>query len=275
MSAPTLAPQLLRAAVFAAVCVVLSGLGHSLAACAGIALWSVAVGFLCVFAFVVLFTGRERSLPAIVGSLTLGQLGLHTLFALGQRPFGAGAVPGRGLGPEANDALIRMAAKLVCGAGAASLSPADATRIVTDAGLDPAAASGRTHAAAHLAAGAPQTTGLLPTLPMALGHLLAALAMGWLLRRGDLALRRLGQLSAEGATALAQAAFVTSLRAALTLVRALLAGLPGAPAAAPRRPVRTAADDPPPVAEALQHTVIRRGPPAGARAGVLVLVLAA
>ncbi|MEV4944539.1 hypothetical protein [Streptomyces sp. NPDC053755] len=263
MSAPTLAPQLLRAAVFAAVCVVLSGLGHALAACAGIAPWSAVAGFLGVFAFVVLFTGRERSLPAVVGALALGQFGLHTLFALGQRPFGAGSATGGGLGPEANDALIRMAAKLVCGAGAASLSPADATRIVTAAGLDPAAAGGRTHTA-HMADGAQGSGGLLPDLPMALGHLLAALAMGWLLRRGDLALRRLGRLSAQGATELAQAALVLSLRAALVLVRALLAGLPGVPAAASRRPARTAVDDPPPVAEALQHTVIRRGPPAAA-----------
>ncbi|MFJ8667856.1 hypothetical protein [Streptomyces sp. NPDC093600] len=268
MSAPTLGPQLLRAAVFAAVCVVLSGLGHALAACAGIALWSVLAGFLGVFASILLFAGRERSLPFIVGALTVGQLGLHTLFGLGQRPLapGAGASPGRGLGlgPEANDALIRMAAKLVCGAGAASLSPADASRIITDAGLDPAAAGGHLHPAGHLAAGAPQSAELLPNPPMVIGHLLAALATGWLLRRGDLALRRLVLLSAQGATGLAEAALVQSLRAALALVRAMLAGLPGVPAGVPRRPVRTAADDPPPVAEALQHTVIRRGPPAAA-----------
>ncbi|MGW0465675.1 hypothetical protein ACWDX6_10420 [Streptomyces sp. NPDC003027] len=266
MSAPTLGPQLLRAAVFAAVCVVLSGLGHALAACAGIALWSVLAGFLGVFASILLFTGRERSLRFVVGALTVGQLGLHTLFGLGQRPLplGAGASPGPGLGAEANDALIRMAAKLVCGAGAASLSPADAGRIITDAGLDPAAAGGHVHAG-HLAAGAPQSAELLPNPPMVIGHLLAALATGWLLRRGDLALRRLVQLSAQGATGLAEAALVQSLRAALALVRALLAGLPGVPAGTPRRPVRTAADDPPPpVAEALQHTLIRRGPPAAA-----------
>ncbi|MBT2443507.1 hypothetical protein J7E93_26120, partial [Streptomyces sp. ISL-36] len=102
-----------------------------------------------------------------------------------------------------------------------------------------------------------------PDLPMLLGHLLAALATGWLLRRGDLALGRLVRLSAHGATGLAEAALVRSLRAALTLVRALLAGLPGVPAAGPRRPPRTATDTPVPAgAEALQHTVIRRGPPA-------------
>ncbi|MEU9865777.1 hypothetical protein AB0D99_33410 [Streptomyces sp. NPDC047971] len=256
MSAPALAPRLLRAAVFTAVCVVLSGLGHAVAACAGIAPWAVVAGFLGVFGITVLFAGRERSLPVIVTALAGGQLGLHVLFGLGQRPLTAGA-----LGPASDDALIRMAAKLVCGAGAASLSPADATRIITDAGLDPAAAAGRPHAA-HVATGAAHNAELLPDLPMVLGHLLAALATGWLLRRGDLALGRLVRLSAQGATELAEGALVRSLRAALALVRALLSGLPGLPTAGPRRPARTAADaSAPPVAAALQHTVIRRGPP--------------
>ncbi|MEU6877641.1 hypothetical protein [Streptomyces sp. NPDC046712] len=262
MSAPALAPRLLRAAVFTAVCVVLSGLGHALAACAGIALWTVVAGFLGIFGITVLFTGRERSLPVIVTALAGGQLGLHVLFGLGQRPLTAS-----GLGPASDDALIRMAAKLVCGAGAAAISPADATRIITDAGLDPADAAAHAHPthAAHLATGAAQNAGLLPDLPMVLGHLLAALATGWLLRRGDLALGRLVRLSAQGATELAEGALVRSLRAALALVRALLAGLPGVPAAGPRHAARTAADNtPPPAAAALQHTVIRRGPPAAA-----------
>ncbi|MEU9994700.1 hypothetical protein [Streptomyces sp. NPDC050848] len=260
MSAPALAPRLLRAAVFTAVCVVLSGLGHAIAACAGIALWTVVAGFLLIFGVTVLFAGRERSLPVIVAALAGGQLGLHVLFGLGQRPLTAGS-----LGPAADDALIRMAAKIVCGAGPASMSAADATRILTDAGLDPTAAATHAHPghAAHLATGAAQGGDLLPDLPMVLGHLLAALATGWLLRHGDLALGRLARLSTHGATELAACALVRSLRAALTFVRALLAGLPGLPAAAPRRLARTGHDASPPTgAEALQHTVIRRGPPA-------------
>ncbi|MFC8273628.1 hypothetical protein ACFUJR_14085 [Streptomyces sp. NPDC057271] len=258
MSAPALAPRMLRAAVFTAVCVVLSGLGHALAACAGIALWTLAVGFLTIFGVTVLLAGRERSLPAIVTALAGGQLGLHVLFGLGQRPLSVGS-----LGPVTEDALIRMAAKIVCGGGATSLSAADATRIITDAGLDPADAV-TAHAAhgTHLATGAAGAD-LLPDLPMALGHLLAALATGWLLRHGDLALGRLVRLSTDGATELAECALVRSLRAALTLVRALLAGLPGLPAAGSLRPARTADDTSPPTgAEALQHTVVRRGPPA-------------
>ncbi|MER7910741.1 hypothetical protein [Streptomyces sp. NPDC096068] len=254
MSAPALAPRLLRAAVFTAVCVVLSALGHALAACAGVAPWSLVAGFLGVFGFAVLFDGRERSLGSVVGALATGQLGLHVLFGLGQHRLA--------LGSQADDALVRMAARLVCGAGATALTPADATRILTDAGVDPAAAHAHAgHGAA--AAQAVPADGLLPGLPMLLGHLLAALATGWLLRRGDLALGRLVALSGQGATELAEHARVRSLRAALRLVRILLAGLPSVARTAPRRTLRTAFDSsPPPVAEALRDTVIRRGPPA-------------
>ncbi|CAM5548356.1 hypothetical protein SALBM217S_07276 [Streptomyces griseoloalbus] len=98
---------------------------------------------------------------------------------------------------------------------------------------------------------------LLPSLPMLLGHVLAALAAGWLLRRGDLALLRLADLSAQG---VAEGALVRSLRGALVLVRALRAGLPGAPGAGPVT-LRTALLAPIPSRSAgLHHTVIRRVP---------------
>ncbi|MEE1754291.1 hypothetical protein [Streptomyces sp. SP18CS02] len=260
MSAPTpvvragAGLRLLRAAVFAAVCVVLSALGHVLAACATVPWWTLALGFLGILGATFPFTGRDRSLPVIATALTGGQLALHTLFGVGQHQRLA-------VGPQADDALIRMAAKLVCGAGASSLSPTDAHRIVTTAGLDPATAT----AHLHPAGGAAGSAGLWPSLPMVLGHLMAALVTGWLLRRGDLALTRLAALSAEGAagvTGIAEAALVRSLRAALVLVRALVAGLPSLPSAGPR-PARDDQDFPPPAAAgALQHTVIRRGPPA-------------
>ncbi|QGV79688.1 hypothetical protein [Streptomyces ficellus] len=263
MSAPSAGPRLLRAAVFTAVCLVLSALGHVLAACETVPWWTTALGFLFVFVLTVPFAGRERSLPVIATALAGGQLGLHALFGLGQRQQLTVDIGGR-----ADDALIRMAAKLVCGAGASSLSPADAHRIVTRAGIDPAAASPVGHAG-HPGHAAEPAAGLLPSLPMVLGHLLAALATGWLLRRGDLALLKLARLSAHGATEVAEGALVRALRGALVLVRALAAGLPALPAGGPAP--RTEDDPPPPAsADALAHTVIRRGPPA-----VLLYALAA
>jgi hypothetical protein len=241
--------RLLRAAVFTAVCVVLSATGHVLAACAAVPWWTLALGFLGVFALVAPLAGRERTLPSIAAALTAGQLSLHTLFGLGQHQLR--------LAPTADDALIRLAAKLMCGAGAASISPTEAQRIVTTAGIDPAAHAG--HASMAQTAGEPA---LLPTLPMVLGHLLAALATGWLLRRGDRALVRLIRLSADSAQDLAEGARLRSLRAALALVRALITGLKGAPAVDPRAPRPSPDPAPPAAGEALQHTVIRRGPPA-------------
>jgi hypothetical protein len=99
---------------------------------------------------------------------------------------------------------------------------------------------------------------------MVLGHVLAAVVAGWLLRRGDLTLLRLAELSTCSAHAVAEGALVRSLRGALALVRALRAGLPGAPEAGPRAPLAGALAPPRPRTAALQHTVIRRGPPAAA-----------
>ncbi|MBV2354772.1 hypothetical protein KUM39_10405 [Streptomyces sp. J2-1] len=276
--------RLLRAAVFAAVCVVLAAAGHALAACAPVPLWTLGAGFVAALLVVVPLAGRQRSLPGIAALLAFGQVALHTLFGLagghgaaataaagGSAGFGSMAgMPGmgptagmRGTGTAAalsDTELVDRAARLVCGANPALLSPGHAYRLLLDAHLlDPATARTPAAVPAHHAVTGPWA--LLPSLPMLLGHLLAALVAGWLLRRGDLALLRLISLSAHG---IAEAALVRSLRAALALVHALCAGLlPSAVhgACAPR----TAQDDTPaPRTEALQHTVIRRGPPAAA-----------
>ncbi|MGC0330904.1 hypothetical protein RKD23_003894 [Streptomyces sp. SAI-170] len=257
--------RILRAAVFAAVCVVLSGAGHALASCAAVPLWALGAGFVAVLAVVAPFAGRERTLPGIAALLTVGQTVLHTLFGLGQHGTAVMAAPA-----GSDTALVDRAARLLCGTTAAALSPAQAQRILTDARLLPTGGSGAgagVHTA-HDPADALSTTAgssasLLPSLPMLLGHALAALAVGWLLRHGDLALLRLVRLSAHG---VAEGALVRSLRGALALVRALRAGLPGAPVAGPR-PTRAASLAPPELrTTALQHTVIRRGPPAAALA---------
>ncbi len=245
--------------MFTAVCVVLSALGHVLAACEAVPWWTLTAGFAGVFLLSLPFTGRERSMPVITTALAGGQLALHTLFGIGQEH----AAPAATGGGPASDALIRAAARLVCGAGTRPLTPGDAHRIVTAAGLDPTAAAAAAGPAAGAAPVDPQT---LPSLSMALGHLLAALVTGWLLRRGDLALlrlARLAELSARGAVQAAEEALVRALRAALVLVRVLLAGVRSLLVAGPR-PAGAHEDVPLPVAAgALQHTVIRRGPPAG------------
>ncbi|MFJ1653810.1 hypothetical protein ACIOC2_21005 [Streptomyces sp. NPDC088337] len=256
----------LRAAVFAAVCVVLAAAGHSLASCAAVPLWTLGAGFLGALVVVAPLAGRARSLPGIAALLVVGQTVLHALFGMGQSGMGAmamGSSGPTGSAPVLSDAeLVQRAARYVCGATAAAISPAQAYRILVDAHAYAGAGAGLN--APHHSAASPFPMGvaaLLPSLPMLLVHVLAALATGWVLRRGDLALLRLIELSAHG---VAETALVRSLRGALALVRALCAGLPTAAGTGPRLP-RTADSAPlTPHTTALQHTVIRRGPPAAA-----------
>ncbi|MFI8349268.1 hypothetical protein [Streptomyces sp. NPDC085596] len=269
--------RLLRAAVFAAVCVVLAAAGHTVASCVNVPLWTLGAGFLGSLLVMAPLAGRARSVPAIAALLALGQLALHTLFGLGQHtaatgggtPMGAmgsmGSMGSMGAAHSgaASDEMVQRAAQLLCGSGPATLTPGHAYRLLLDARLidasgrftDQAPAAGH----AYDMAGSPATW--LPSLPMLLGHLLAALAVGWLLRRGDLAVLRLIELSTHG---VAEGALVRSLRAALALTRALYAGLLPATGPVPRVR-RTGRDEAPaPQAAALQHSVIRRGPPADA-----------
>ncbi|AWT44232.1 MULTISPECIES: hypothetical protein [Streptomyces] len=253
--------RLLRAAVFAAVCVVLAACGHTLASCATVPLWSLGAGFLGALVVVVPLAGRERSLPGIVALLALGQTVLHALFGLGQHTAGTAGSAGTAAASASDGSLVAQAARLVCGATAAQLSPVQAQRILADARVTPTAMH---HPADALSTSPDSMASLLPSLPMLLGHVLAALAAGWLLRHGDLALLRLAGLAALSAREVADGALVRSLRAALALVRALLAGLPAAPQHGPRLPRTEWLAPRRPAAAALQHTVIRRGPPAAA-----------
>lgn len=250
-----------RAAVFTAVCVALSAAGHAVASCATVPWWALALAFVAVFAVVAPLAGRRRPLPGIAAGLVVGQLGLHTLFGLGQHGAAAAQAPADG----ADASLAALAARLVCGGNSVPLSPADARQILETAGLDPAALAGEAAAQAHMAhahmaSASPEPAIGLFSPAMLAGHLLAALAVGWLLARGDAALFRLIELSRLSR----EADPVRPLRAALAFVRLLAAGLPGAPAGGPRARRTTAAPAVATGRDALLHTVIRRGPPAAA-----------
>lgn len=274
---------MLRAAVFAAVCVVLAAAGHALASCATVPLWTLGAGFLGVLLVVAPFAGRERSLPGIATLLAVGQSVLHVLFGLGQHGAASAsaassvtAMPSTSGASLPDASLVEQAARLLCGTTAAAISPAQAHKLLVDARIYPRAVTatgadtGATHHPADaLSTAAGSSMSLLPSLPMLLGHVLAAIAAGWLMRRGDMALLRLFEMSAPSAHSVAEGALVRSLRGALGLVRALRAGLPGTPEAGPRLPRTGLLTPPKPRTTALQHTVTRRGPPAAA------LVLAA
>ncbi|MFC9805077.1 hypothetical protein [Streptomyces griseoaurantiacus] len=294
--------RILRAAVFTAVCVVLAAVGHGLASRAPVPPWTLGAGFLAVFALALPLAGRERSLPGIAALLAVGQAALHTLFGLGGHGTGTAMAGMRGMagmngmngmagmlgghgpaagapgtvsgtlahGASAADAdLVARAARLLCGGSTASITPAEAHRLLTAARIDTTTTGAAHHPADALATATAGCSsplfGILPSLPMLLGHVLAAVVAGWVLRRGDLALLRLMRLSAYG---VAGGAPGRALRTALAYVRALLAGLPGAPGRGPVVPCGDLTVPSPPRTALLQHSVIRRGPPA---TGVLVL----
>ncbi|MEU6341201.1 hypothetical protein ABZ883_09665 [Streptomyces sp. NPDC046977] len=245
--------RLLRAAVFTAVCVTLSAVAHSLASGHAVPGWSLVAGWMAVFAVAAPLAGRERSLPGISAGLAGGQLALHVLF-------NAGGVCAPGGAPRTGGIL--EIARLICGPRAQPLSGVSGMSHMSGMGSmgDMAAmggmggAGGMTHAHAG-------STMLAYSLPMLLGHLLAALAAGWLLRRGEAALWRMIALGARGLAELTGAA----LRHAVALVRALVAGAPDAPSAA-AGPRRRVADSGPPHTVLLRHSLARRGPPAYALA---------
>lgn len=283
--------RLLRAAVFTAVCVTLSAAGHSLTGGNRTPFWSVAVACAAVFVVAAPLAGRERSLPGIAGLLAAGQVGLHTLFSC--RPAGttasaAGSATSSHGAHGGSGADVRsLAAQLLCGEQSAGrLSESEARRIISDAGLDAdrlggsgsaglshqAAQHATHHSAGHGGGGAAVSAGETPLeclhnaaraalssfdVPMLLGHLLAALVLGWLLRRGETALWRLVRLSARSArTAVAR---VRALRTALAYVRSPRDGLlPGLPA---HVCFDGAGDQAPPRSVLLDHSVHRRGPP--------------
>ncbi|MEU3711968.1 hypothetical protein [Streptomyces catenulae] len=259
--------RLLRAAVFTAVCVVLAATGHMAGSLASVPLWTLAAGCGVVLVVAAPLAGRERSLPGIAAALTVGQLALHALFSAGQHC----AVPVAAGGGRLDDAtVIALARRLTCGLDGVRLGGDAAHRIVAQNGFDPSdprtaevLGTGGADGMAgmgHLA-GAPMAHSVLPSLPMLLGHLLAALAAGWLLRRGEAALWRLIRLSAPVAHEAAAQALAGALRSALALVRALLAGLPGH-RTGPTAPLAHAAGPSGPEDPALLHSVVRRGPPA-------------
>lgn len=244
-----------RAAVFAAVCVTLSAAGHAFMSHEPLPLWAVAAGFGAVGATAYAAAGRERSWVGITALLAVGQLALHTLFSLAAATTSAAASAGHSGAGGGLSVLDR----LLCGSRhadgsiilPAGWSPQD---IVAAAGLDPTAPG-----ALPTAPVAGHTAG--PTLfdgglGMLAAHLVAALAAGWWLRRGEAALFRLLELLRRLSTAA-----VAPLRTVLAL---MFGTVPCVHAPAGVR--RTRATVSRPISVHLRHAVVRRGPPAFALA---------
>jgi hypothetical protein len=219
--------RLLRTTVFTAVCVALAAAGHTLASGATVPGWSLVLGWLAVFSVVAPLAGRERTMPGICALLAAGQIALHLAFGVGQ------AVS------QSRDAHTMTGMPDMPGMAGM---------------LAPPGASGPSGSGVHCLAF------VLPlcSLPMLLGHLLAAVAAGWLLRRGEAALWRLVRLSVRGAAGLA-ALSPAVLRRAHALLSAPAGGKAG-PLKRGRR--RSAGPAGGPRTVLLRHSLARRGPPA-------------
>ncbi|MFC9282016.1 hypothetical protein [Streptomyces collinus] len=151
----------LRAAVFAAVCVLLAAAGHGLAMGDMPSVGADAVAFLGVFGLGWALGRRERSLPGIGAAMLATQAGLH--FAFGAAHPGSAA--GSGRAHAMHMASMHMAS--MAGHGMA----------------------GHGMAAMHLHSATVHTTTAHATTAYAtLAHLLAALVASWWLRRGEAAL---------------------------------------------------------------------------------------
>ncbi|GLF95845.1 hypothetical protein [Streptomyces yaizuensis] len=145
--------RLAHTAVLAAVCVVVSGLGHALASGASPPLRAYALALPPVLAAGWRLTRRERSARAVVAASAAGQLALHVLFGLvSHGPAAPGHPPGHPAPGGTSLAGLTVSAEAVTASLTASL-----------------------------------------TSGMAGAHVLAGAVCGWWLWRGERALVQLGR----------------------------------------------------------------------------------
>ncbi|MFJ9615418.1 hypothetical protein [Streptomyces noursei] len=225
---PGPASRTTRAAVFAAVCVPTTALGHSLMSEGAVPWWGLAAAFAGTFGAAWRLTRRERGALFVVGATVTAQMGLHFLLSLAQT-LATGPPGGRWHGSA-------WARHMVCGVSGMDAMPHDGMAHMGGAALPvghqlnqmPIAHPGHGH------------------LGMLLAHLLAAAVCGWWLWQGEAAAFRLAR------------ALVAVVFAPLVLVLAVLRRTgPRAPSTTP-----ATAFAPPLCGALLQYTLSRRGPPA-------------
>ncbi|MFE1034810.1 hypothetical protein ACFW40_23315 [Streptomyces sp. NPDC058807] len=223
-----------RAAVFAAVCVLLAALGHLLMSGAAVPWWTVAAGASVTGAAAWWLAGRERGSVAVVLLAVAAQTVLHAAFSLAQATAHPGSAGDASLVRRWLDILLcRMPSHPGAEPGAMPMPMGAA-----DHGVHAVHATHGVHAVGH-GMGGMSPSGMLAA------HLVAALLCGLWLAHGE--------------------------RAAFRIVRSLAARLvaplrlPLRPAAPPHRPrVRPgrATSDRAPRRLTLAHAITSRGPPA-------------
>ncbi|MEV4452422.1 MULTISPECIES: hypothetical protein [Streptomyces] len=215
----------MRAAVFAAVCVLLAALGHVLMSGATVPWWTMAAGFAATTGVGWCLAGRERGLALVVPAAVVAQGALHSAFSLAQS-----AASGAGTGSVAH---------AMSGMDMGSMSM-DAM----DMGSIGSMSTGRSEHAGHLAQLA-HGMGGTSSFGMLAAHALAAVLSGLWLAYGEKAAFRVLRAVAGWLAA--------PLRLSLAL--------PAPPRRPSLRPTRERSERVPRLP--LAHTIISRGPPAG------------
>jgi hypothetical protein len=186
---PTAEPQpptlrAARAAVFAALCVLVGAVGHDAFSVGSLPLWSLLVGGAAVFLAVAPLTRRERGLPTILALMAAVQIGLHELFTAAQRSAAPMSMP----------MAMPPRGEFWCGH------------------TEPPGVIQAMHNVAMPTAGAPQHS---MTGGMLLAHVAAALVAAWWLRRGEAAVWSLARTLRLGLALLAPLVLLALLVAAL------------------------------------------------------------
>ncbi|MGW6547417.1 hypothetical protein ACWGBH_31900 [Streptomyces massasporeus] len=218
-----------RAAVFAAVCVVLAALGHVLMAEAAVAWWALVAGAAAVGGSAWLLAGRERGLHVVVPFTVAAQTALHAWFSFTQTAVSPAPAPSPPAHPHAMEHGTHSMPMSHAGPGM------DGTASMGHGmdGLDTLASAG------HGMAGT-SSTGMLAA------HLLAALLCGLWLAHGERAAFRI----------------LRALAGWLVAPLRLLLRLP-APPHRPRVRARRGDSARAPRRLLLTHAITTRGPPVG------------
>ncbi|MWA09628.1 hypothetical protein [Streptomyces sp. BA2] len=218
-----------RAAVFAAACVLLAALGHVMMSGTSVPWWTLGAGAVGVGGTAWLLAGRERGLPLVVSLAVAAQAALHSGFSLAQ----AAAQPSGG-----EPLVRRWVQHMLC---AAPMPEAGATPMPAM----PASSMGSSMEHMDHMGGGHDMSGMSPTGMLA-AHLLAALFCGLWLAHGERAAFRVARAFAGW--------LVAPLRVPLALPT---------PAHRPRiRPHRHRSAGRPRQL-LLVHAITSRGPPAG------------
>ncbi|MER6567430.1 hypothetical protein ABT288_14865 [Streptomyces sp. NPDC001093] len=219
----------IRAAVFAAMCVLLAALGHVLMSGSDVPAWALAAGGAVTGAVGWSLAGRERGLPLIVTVVVAAQTVLHEAFSYAQSTSGTsdGSASMDMSGMESMDSSMGMGSMGMGSMGMGAMH-------MNHTGMSPM------HHMGHSMDGGSSSFGMLAA------HLLAAVLSGLWLAYGEKAAFRILRATAGWLAA--------PLR--------LLLALPGTPDR-PRVHMRRRRSDRTPRLLLLVHAITSRGPPVG------------